>query len=165
MRKLLILTGILLTVALLVTPTIPAQDTVINVYQGAGPPPTTLPRSAVPVYAPPPPPVIPYRGDYIVPDPGPQPSGGCHGRTGGCYGRSHAPQAYAIVPVGGCTGRAAAGGCFGSYGGPATYGAPRGDGTYATPSGRPAPPGVLPFNGPLIGTWRAAAGYDRHYRP
>lgn len=170
MKKLLFVLGLLALAAMLLIPTAPttAQDWEVTVRHRAAPPTSTLPPSAVPIYAPPPPPVIPYRGDYIIPDPGPQPSsGGCHGRAaiGGCFGRSYAPQSYALVPVGGgCVGRGG-GGCVGGYGGPAMYGAPRGDGTYATPSGRPPAPGVLPFNGPLIGTWRAAAGYDRHYRP
>jgi hypothetical protein len=183
MKKLLMILAVLSLGAMFLPVRSPAQDTNIHIYHGpTAPPQTTLPPlvrgpiAAGPFTGPP-----LYRGDYIVPDPGPAPSGGCfgrsggcQGRTGGCQGRAYAPIAYAMVPVrtGDCQGRA--GGCQGGagcqggmaygYGGPIPYGAHRGDGTFATPSGRPAPPGVLPWNGPIVGSLRALSGYDP-YRP
>lgn len=147
-RLVLILSALALVVMLLPVPT-PAQDTVINVYRNAPPPQSTLVFGTPyePRYAAPP---VPVRyGPPVY-------AGGCQGRSAG----------YMLVPVaaGGCQGRAAVygAGCFGSG---MAYGAPRGDGTFATPSGRPEPPGVLPWNGPIVGTIRAASGYDRYYRP
>jgi hypothetical protein len=181
MKRLVLILSALALVAFVAIPT-PAQDTIININHGR-PAQTTLPPvyASAPVYAP----------AYAAPAPAlyagtgcrGYSAGGCHGQqAGGCQGRSYAPVAYAAPPAyalipmqtGGCVGRT--GGCqggamyAGGYAavpvyGAAAYGAARGDGTFATPSGRPAPPGVVPWNGPLVGAWRAAAGYDPHYRP
>lgn len=95
---------------------------------------------------------------------------GCRGYTAtGCRGvaASYGAGCYGSRAVGGCVGTYGAscyGRAAGTYGsgcyGRTAYGAPRGDGTFATPSGRPAPPSILPWNGPLVGTVRWLSGYD-----
>jgi hypothetical protein len=106
---------------------------------------------------------------------------GCYGERTGCVGAprmgciSAAPRMGCIAapPRMGCIGTAPATGCVGYTAG-AYYeaprvgyvpvirrGAPLPDGRYATESGYPLPPGILPWDGPIVGTLRAAAGYNR----
>lgn len=161
MKKLVLVLGVLSLAAMLLPVPTTAQDRGTRVrfeLDVPPPPPTTLHApAAAPVYVLPGPTAPAYFGS------------GCVGRTGGgCQGQG---RVMYMPAAGGCAGRS--GGCVGSYGcygagchgGGMSYGAPRGDGTFATPSGRPSAPGVLPWNGPIVGSWRAAAGYDRHYRP
>ena len=171
-RILLVLSALAVGAMFLPARSAPAQDDWDIEFRARKRP---APVAAVPVpvraYAPEPPPIIlpVYAGT------------GCRGQAtygGGCISRQAAPVAYAVpVQAGGCAGRMAGGYAapvvyagprpfaYGVDGAPLRYGAPRGDGKFATASGRPAPPGVLPWNDPILGAWRTAAGYDRHYRP
>lgn len=153
MKRLIAIVIALCFVGLIVPTNTPAQDVDVHVKVRSKQPVATAPRVAYE-------PKVSYEPKVVYePKVSYEPvivgGSGCYGsrmQEGGCISKS----------AGGCYGQTAGSGCFGSNGS-VRYGTPIGNGKYATPSGKPAPPGALPWNGPFVGLWREASGYDRHY--